>query len=348
MHTLTLEPDTSNLKPQTLNLMSDDFVRELEEATGGPVRRGESLARHTSLGIGGPADLFLVAPTVEALVAAVQTARAAGVPFLVIGNGSNLLVRDGGVRGLVIKNRAAAMRLIPLDAEGRELPPERAGDAVSSLWQVDAGVLFPTLARATVDAGWTGVEWGQSVPGTVGGGVVSNAGAHGSDLHAVLTRIWVLTTEGAVEEWPAERLALGYRTSIFKAHGALAQRSLAPGPVILRAELRLRRGDPVQGRAAMASYLAERRRTQPQGRSAGSTFKNPLPHYAGQLLEAAGMKGAREGRAQFSPLHANFMMNLGGARASEVMCLIDQARTRVREMSGVALETELEMVGAET
>jgi UDP-N-acetylmuramate dehydrogenase len=98
----------------------------------------------------------------------------------------------------------------------------------------------------------------------------------------------------------------------------------------------------------MVGYRAERRRTQPQGRSAGSTFKNPLPHYAGQLLEAAGMKGARAGRAQFSPKHANFMMNLGGARASEVMQLIDQARTRVREMSGVALETELEMVGEET
>jgi UDP-N-acetylmuramate dehydrogenase len=225
---------------------------------------------------------------------------------------------------------------------------EQADQAVSSLWQVDAGVLFPTLARATVDAGWTGLEWGQSVPGTVGGGVVSNAGAHGSDLRAVLTRIWVLTAEGAVEAWPAERLALDYRTSIFKAHGALAQRSLEPGPVILRAELRLVPGDPAQGRALMQGYLAERRRTQPQGRSAGSTFKNPLPQYAGQLLEAAGMKGARAGRAQFSPKHANFMMNLGGARASEVMYLIDQARTRVREMSGVALETELEMVGEET
>jgi UDP-N-acetylmuramate dehydrogenase len=328
--------------------MTDDFVRELEAATGTTVQQGVLLARHTSLGIGGPADGFLVAPTVEALVAAVRAARAAGVPVLVIGNGSNLLARDGGVRGLVIKNRADAVRMIPLDAEGRELPLEQADQAVSSLWQVDAGVLFPTLARATVDAGWTGLEWGQSVPGTIGGGVVSNAGAHGSDLRAVLTRIWVLTAGGAVEAWPAERLALGYRTSIFKAHGALAQRSLEPGPVILRAELRLVPGDPAQGRALMQGYLAERRRTQPQGRSAGSTFKNPPPQYAGQLLEAAGMKGARAGRAQFSPKHANFMMNLGGARASEVMQLIDQARTRVREMSGVALETELEMVGEET
>lgn len=348
MNHLTLEPDTLNFKPQTSNLMSDDFVRELEEATGLTVRRSEPLARHTSLGIGGPADLFLAVPTVEALVAAVRTARARAVPYLVIGNGSNLLALDGGVRGLVIKNRADAIRMIPLDGAGRELPPDQAAHAVRSLWQVDAGVLFPTLARATVDAGWTGLEWGQSVPGTVGGGVVSNAGAHGSDLHDSLTRIWVLTTEGAMEEWPAERLALGYRTSIFKAHGGLARRSLTPGPVILRAELRLHRGDPTAGAALMAGYLAERRRTQPQGRSAGSTFKNPLPRYAGQLLEAAGMKGVREGRAQFSPLHANFMMNLGGARASEVMYLIDQARTRVREMSEVALETELEIVGEET
>jgi UDP-N-acetylmuramate dehydrogenase len=305
------------------------------------------LAKHTSLGIGGPADLFLVAPTIEALVAAVHVARAHGLPYLIIGNGSNLLVSDAGVRGLVIKNKADVVSMVPLDAAGQPLPPERTADATSSLWQADAGVLFPALARQTVDAGWTGLEWGQSVPGTVGGGVVSNAGAHGGDLHDSLTRIWVLTEEGTVEEWPVERLALGYRTSIFKAHGALARRTPGSGPVILRVELRLRPGDPGQGRARMAEYLAERRRSQPQGRSAGSTFKNPLPRYAGQLLEAAGMKGVRRGQAQFSPKHANFMMNLGKAQASDVLALLDLARTRVREMSGVELETELEIVGAE-
>ena len=324
------------------------FVQELEEATGQRVIWGEPLAKHTSLGIGGPADYFVVAPTVAAVVAAVRTARARGVPHLVIGNGSNLLVADGGVRGLVIKNRADAVRMVPLDAEDQELPPERAGEAVASLWQADAGVLFPTLARQTVDAGGTGLEWGQSVPGTLGGGVVSNAGAHGGDLREVLTRIWVLAADGVLEAWPADRLALGYRTSIFKAHGGLARRALDPSPVILRVELRLRPGDPATGRARMAGYLAERRRSQPQGRSAGSTFKNPLPDYAGQLVEAAGLKGARQGQAQFSPKHANFMMNLGGARAQEVLALINLARVRVREMSGVSLETELEMVGEET
>src|SRR5215212_75871 len=340
----------SNLRPQVidLNLMvADAFVRELETATGQRVIRGERLARHTSLGVGGPADLFLVAPTVDALVAAVRTARAAGVPALVIGNGSNLLVTDAGGRGLVIKNRADAVRLIPLDAADQELPPDRARQAVAGLWQADAGVLFPTLARQTVDAGWTGLEWGQSVPGTVGGGVVSNAGAHGSDLKASLTRIWVLTEEDTIEEWAAGRLALGYRTSIFKAHGGLARRDLGPGPVILRVELRLHPGDPVTGRARMAGYLTERRRSQPQGRSAGSTFKNPLPDYAGRLLEVAGLKGARRGQAQFSPKHANFMMNLGGARAQDVLDLIALARAQVQATSGVTLETELEVVGEE-
>src|SRR5690349_4736330 len=117
---------TSNFIAQTSNLMTDDFVHELEAATGLPVRRGEPLARHTSLGIGGPADLFLVVPAVEALVGAVRAARALGLPYLVIGNGSNLLALDAGVRGLVIKNRADAIRMIPLDGAGRELPPDEA------------------------------------------------------------------------------------------------------------------------------------------------------------------------------------------------------------------------------
>ena len=325
----------------------DEFGAALRRATGLRVVHGEPLARHTSLGIGGPADYFVSVPAVEPLIAAVRTARRYGVPYLVIGNGSNLLVTDAGVRGLVINNRADDARVIRLDATGAELPPERAGEAVAGLWQVDAGALFPTLARRTVDAGWSGLEWGQSVPGTIGGGVVSNAGAHGGDLAGCLTRIWVLTPEDKVEEWPAARLALGYRTSIFTAHGGRARRVPGAAPVILRVEVRLRPGDPATGRRLMTEYLTQRRRTQPQGRSAGSTFKNPLPDYAGRLLEAAGMKGRQRGQAQFSPLHANFMMNLGGARAADVLALLALARERVREMSGVELETELEIVGEE-
>ena len=187
----------------------------------------------------------------EALVAAVRTARAAGVPYLVIGNGSNLLaLRWRGARaGDQEPGRHRADD--PAGRRGHSCRRTRADHAVTQpVAGRRRGAVPDAGAGQTVDAGWTGLEWGQSVPGTVGGGVVSNAGAHGGDLHDSLTRIWVLTAAGAVEEWPAERLALGYRTSIFKAHGGLARRSLAPGPVILRAELRLRARRP--GRRAGA------------------------------------------------------------------------------------------------
>jgi len=325
-----------------------DQAEALAAIAGLEVTTGEPLGRHNSLRIGGPADLFLTTKPVDELVSAVGAARELGIPFLVIGNGTNLLALDGGVRGLVIKNRAAHIERTVLDAAGRPLPEEQAHEGVAALWRADGGVLFTQLARRSVAEGWLGAEWGNSIPGSVGGGVVSNAGAHGGDMKGSLTRVWLLGPTGAVEEWPVERLALGYRTSALKAHGAYARRGMSPDYIVLRAEFLLARGTREEGERRMREYLAQRQRSQPQGKSAGSTFKNPPGDAAGRLIESVGLKGFRHGGAAFSAKHANFMMNLGGATAADVLYLLELARSRVREEQGVALETEIEIVGEET
>lgn len=306
-----------------------DIAAALEAATGLKVARDEPMSKHNSLRIGGPATLFVTALSTDDLVAAMLFARVRGVPYLVVGNGTNMLVGDYGIDGLIIHNKTQSIS-------------HEEHDDGTSLWHVDSGVLFSRLARITCQEGWTGLEWSNSVPGSVGGGVVSNAGAHGKELKDGLVSIWVLTREGELEEWPTEKLQLAYRTSIFKAHGS---RSLSPDEVILSAKMTLRRDSAGECEGKMRHYLEERQAKQPQGKSAGSTFKNPPGTSAGYLVEQVGLKGERYGQAQFSPKHANFMMNLGGATASDVRHLIRMAQGRVKERFGIELEPEIEFVG---
>lgn len=308
-----------------------DIASQLAAATGLRVVRDEPMSKHNSLRIGGPASLFAAATTQEQLVAAVLFARENNLPYIVLGNGTNVLVGDYGINGLVIHNKAQHISH-ELLAEGR------------SLWHVDSGVLFSRLARITCEQGWTGQEWSNSVPGSVGGGVVSNAGAHGKDLHDDLVSVTVLTSGGNIETWPADILRLGYRTSRFKAHG---RKALSPPEVVLSASIALYRDGEGGCTARMHEYLAERQATQPQGKSAGSTFKNPPGNSAGYLIEQVGLKGYKHGQAQFSPKHANFMMNMGGARASDVLYLMHLAQGRVREQFGIELEPEIEFIGEE-
>jgi UDP-N-acetylmuramate dehydrogenase len=248
----------------------------------------------------------------------------------VIGNGTNIMAGDYGVDGLVIHNRT------------RDISHELEKGGETSVWSVASGVLFSRLARMTCEAGWAGLEWSNSVPGSVGGGVVSNAGAHGKELKDDLIDIVVLTGSGGLEVWPMESLELGYRTSRFKAHG---HRELSPTDVILSARLRLHRDDSRGCDARLREFLQERQAKQPQGKSAGSTFKNPPGYSAGWLIEQVGLKGQRHGQAQFSPKHANFMMNLGGATAEDVLYLMRLAQKEVQARFGVSLEPEIELVG---
>jgi UDP-N-acetylmuramate--alanine ligase len=308
-----------------------DVAAALEEETGLKVTREEPMSKHDSLRIGGPATIFVAPDTTEQLVSTVMFARRRSIPHIVIGNGTNIIVGDYGIDGLVIHNRS------------RDIA-HKVIDEATSIWQVASGVLFSRLARMTCDQGWTGLEWSNSVPGSVGGGVVSNAGAHGKEIKDDLISVRVLTAEGRIEEWPVEDLALAYRMSRFKAHG---RRALSSPEVILSAEIRLHRDTERSCEARMREFLEERQAKQPQGKSAGSTFKNPPGYSAGWLIEQVGLKGERYGQAQFSPKHANFMMNLGGATAADVLHLMSLARERVREQYGIELEPEIEFVGEE-
>ncbi|MEO5951493.1 MAG: UDP-N-acetylmuramate dehydrogenase, partial [Chloroflexia bacterium] len=299
-------------------------------AIGLSVTLDEPMSKHDSLRIGGPAQMFVVADTTEDLVKAVMFARERKMPHLVIGNGTNIMAGDYGVEGLVIHNRT------------RDISHKIEGVGETSIWTVASGVLFSRLARLTCEAGWAGLEWSNSVPGSVGGGVVSNAGAHGKELKDDLIDIQVLTMGGAIETWPVEKLELGYRTSRLKAHG---HRGLEAMDVVLSARLRLIRDVEKGCEARLREYLQERQAKQPQGKSAGSTFKNPPSYSAGWLIEQVGMKGERVGQAQFSPKHANFMMNLGGATAEDVLQLMRMAQAKVLAQFGVQLDPEIELIG---
>ncbi len=292
--------------------------------TGLAVRRSEPLANHTTLRIGGPADLFVAVSAVEDLTTVLALARQMDVPALVLGGGSNLLVSDRGVRGLVVANGCRTVRR----HEG------------SVLW-AESGANLAGVARQAMRWGLSGLEWCVSVPGTVGGAVVGNAGAHGGCVADNLLRATLLGPDGALVEWPVARFGYGYRASALKS----AIRSGQAGPVVLAAAFQLHEADPAEMEARAAGFLAHRRSTQPVEPSAGSIFQNPPGDYAGRIIEALGLKGTGEGGAAFSTVHANFIVNQGGARAADVVTLINRARQEAWQALGVELTPEILFVG---
>lgn len=304
------------------------------EAVLGPkaVHTDEPLARYTALRTGGPADLLVVAGSVEALRQAATLAWANGVQCTVLGGGSNVLVSDRGVRGLVILNRAKAIRFFPAgEWEEQTAPTVRA----------ESGASLSTVARQSVARGLAGLEWAAGIPGTVGGAVVGNAGAWGSDIAAILNQATILEENSAVVEWPVERFEYGYRTSALKRQA----RSGGRQEIILDAEFTLEPGEPKALEARVAEIGIRRRESQPPGATCGSVFKNPPGDYAGRLIEAAGLKGRCSSEAEISVRHANFIVNHGSATAADVRVLIDLAREAVLARFGVALELEIELIG---
>lgn len=301
---------------------------EIEAALGGQAVRGEPLSRHTTLRIGGPADLFVPAASASALHDLVLLARRLEVPYLVLGAGSNVLVSDAGFRGLVILNKARRFEF-----QTAQAPAPRV--------RVESGVILPSLARECIRHGLAGLEWAVGVPGTVGGAVVGNAGAHGGDIAQSLVSAKILDSDGNVRNWPTQELQFGYRTSRLKSQAAHPESR----PVVLEAELELKQAARQELEAKAAEYAEKRRRTQPPGASVGSMFKNPPGDYAGRLVEAAGLKGARVGEAEISSVHANFFVNLGAASAADVYSLASQARKEVAARFGVTLELEIQLVG---
>lgn len=324
---------------------TQELRQELRARFGSRLKLDEPLSRHGTFGVGGPAECWVSVEREEDLSALVALAATHTWPLMLIGNGTNVLYADAGARGIVARMTLNDWTLEDVD---QELVRLRAG----------AGVSLPVLIKDLAERGLTGLEWGAGVPGTIGGAVVSNAGAHGACVADTLESARVLIAGGApeVQELPAAALDLEYRHSRFRAarrvrfddqgHPTAAPRALIePAEMITGATFLLRHDDPAAVRERVARYKQHRKDTQPPQPSAGSVFKNPPGDHSGRLIEAAGLKGHTLGRAQISPKHANFIVNTGGATAAEVVGLIALARRTVRERFGIELELELELRG---
>lgn len=277
------------------------------------------LAPVTTLRVGGPADRLAEPRSRDELLAVLGIAREADVPWLVIGNGSNLVVADRGVRGLVIRNRARAVRLGEIRLAA------------------DAGAPMALLVKRATAAGLTGLEWAIAVPGTLGGAVWANAGAHDGEIRDRLVEVEVWDpTDGAVRLMAGAECGFSYRDSRFK-HERL---------VIVAAIIELASDQPPAVAARVSAFQARRAASQPLAdQNAGSVFRNPPADFAGRLIEAAGLKGAQEGTAAVSGLHANFIVTQRGGRAADVRRLAERVRAAVAQAGGVELEYEIEFVG---
>ena len=290
----------------------------------------EPLRRYTAWKIGGPADALLEPTDADELIKAIETARENGVPVTVLGGGTNVLVRDGGIRGLTIR---LAKSLTKVEINSLHVT-------------ADAGVLYPVLANTTAARGLAGLEFATGIPGTVGGAVFMNAGAYGSETVEVLD--WAdVYRDGEVvrmkngktldvETLDATSLRLSYRRSILHDH---------PDWVVLRAGYTLAPGDPEELKARIREFRAQRMAGSPNRPSCGSTFKRPPGDFPGRVIEAAGLKGTRVGNIEVSPVHANYLVNLGGGTAEEALELIELVRETVLQRMGIEMEAEVRVVG---
>ena len=291
---------------------------------GDRAKRDVPLGPYTTYGVGGPAALFLEQCGPEDLALAREAVAASGVPVLIVGRGSNLLVADRGFPGLAL---TLGEDFAAIHREGED-PVVRGG----------GGLSLPVLARRTAALGLRGLEWAVGVPGTVGGGVRMNAGGHGSDIAATLTRAWIFDLAGAgsggATEVAAADLDLGYRRS-----------AVGPAQVVVAAEFALAPGDRAEAEAEIVAVVKWRREHQPGGANAGSVFANPPGDSAGRLIEAAGMRGHRRASAFVSPKHANFFQVDAGGSADDVRALIEEVRMTVKDRFDIDLTLENRLIG---
>jgi UDP-N-acetylmuramate dehydrogenase len=300
--------------------VSKTFSERIVQEILGTVLRDEPMARHTSLRVGGAADWFAVPVDSDDLQTLLALLGEFEVPFLVVGGGSNLLVRDGGIRGCVISLERFALL-------------EREEDC---LVRAGAGVETAALARFCRDQGLTGLEFLVGIPGSVGGAVAMNAGAGGSEIVETLETLTTLK-EQTLAKREKSQLTFGYRFL-----------HLEPGELVLKASFRLTKGDPEEIGGRINSFLEKRRATQQVGfPNAGSFFKNPPEGSAWRFIDAAGLRGVRIGGAEVSTVHANFLVNRGGATAADFLALASRVKEKVRQLSGIELEEEVRIVGAD-
>ena len=298
----------------------DKLLSALKAKQPGQVLVQEPMSQHTSFHIGGPADILVIPSSVQGLLQVLELARTWQVPVTVIGNGTNLLVRDKGIRGLVIK----------------------LGNAIKE-WQVESsritfssGLSLAMAAHVALDAGLTGMEFAAGIPGSVGGAIYMNAGAYGGEMKNIVTEVTVLDRQGQTRIIPAGEMCFGYRSSAIQGTENL----------ILAATVQLQPGDPEKIAAKMADLAARRRDKQPlELPSAGSTFKRPAGNFAGTLIDKAGLKGFSVGDAQVSVKHAGFIVNTGHASCADVLQLITAVQEKVFASAGIHLEPEVLIIG---
>ncbi|HEY9077993.1 MAG TPA: UDP-N-acetylmuramate dehydrogenase [Anaerolineaceae bacterium] len=303
--------------------LAPSALTRLQQVFGSRLQENIVLANYSTARVGGKADAALVIRAADELEQAVRLLWEMDVPYYILGSGSNVLISDAGVRGVVLINHSHNIKV-----DIRSQPP--------TVW-AESGAILVTVARQAALRGLTGLEWACTIPGTVGGAVYGNAGAFGGDIQHNLSLVEILHRNQGRQTWTVDQMQYAYRTSVLK--------QSAGDAVILAARFHLQPGDPAEIQAKMESLSAQRRAKQPMGASMGSMFKNPPGDFAGRLIEAAGLKGTRSGDAEISPVHANFFINKGKASAADIYSLVVLARQKVYEKFHINLELEIELVG---
>ena len=292
-------------------------LEDIKTVFRGSISINERLAKYTSMKVGGPADYFLEPADRDDLIAVVEYLRHQDFPLMILGRGSNLLVSDEGLRGAIINLEPGLSHV----------------HAVGDFTVAESGTRMTKLVDFCIQKGFAGMEWAAGIPGTVGGGVVMNAGAHGEQMSDHLVEVEVIR-EDAVVVVPKSEASFNYRSSAFR------------NDVVLSARFAFPRGDPEALVRHRSELMKKRNETQPLNLpNAGSMFKNPQGTYAARLIEQAGLKGKRVGGAQISEKHANFIVNLGDAKASDVLTLLDLTRRTVYQNTGILLDLEVKLVG---
>ncbi len=300
----------------------DECINELRQvANCTEIKKNEPMRYHTTFAIGGPAELFLLPKTAEDLASVTSFFRRKGIPFLLLGNGSNMLVSDNGVKGAVVCT--AELDNVTVGKNGKIT--------------AEAGALLASIARKAQRSGLTGFEFAGGIPGSLGGAVFMNAGAYDGQMAMVVEQTTYLDGKGEFCELLGKEHGFAYRKSIFREH---------PDWMVVRSAIRLKNGDPAQILDKMNDFAQRRRDKQPLNYpSAGSTFKRPEGYFAGRLIEDAGLKGVSVGAAQVSEKHAGFLINKGGASFDDMIRLIEKVQKTVYEKFGVNLECEVRIIG---
>lgn len=299
----------------------DSLLKEINHLNLGKVKENEPLANHTTIKIGGPADLFVEPSSNENLEKLMELVIKYQIPWRVIGRGSNLLVSDRGIEGVVIKLGSG---IDQLEITGQEI-------------SVGAGHSLVSLSTMMSKKGFSGLEFASGIPGSVGGAVYMNAGAHGSDISQILKKAKILFEDGTIGCLSNDEMEFSYRTSVLQ--------KKRPG-LVLEAVFQLQEGDKTQIVLEMQKNKDYRKDTQPYNfPCAGSIFRNPLPNYAGKLIEVAGLKGYSIGGAKISEMHGNFIVNAGNAKAQDVLDLIQHVKNTIYELYEIKMETEVEIIG---